>query len=314
MKKLYIPIIILIILSALTASYFWLFPARELSWEDKEKLVNLQINGWQHPVYSNAQTVGEFLNNNNINIKEKDQLFPDPQTKLIAGMAIGLKRATKVKIAADGEEKEIQSLGKTVDDVLNEAGISVSHLDQVTPSKESFLHQDLEIIVTRINVEEVTEEKEIDFETIEKEDDDLAWRKKKVKIKGEKGIKKITYRVTYKNGVEESKEKINSETTKEPVDEVVVTGTKIKVGKTKKGRASWYAWTGTMACAARMWPRGTWLRVTNVENGKQIFVVVNDYGPQRGTGKMIDLDKVAFEKLAPAWKGVIEVKVEEILE
>jgi rare lipoprotein A len=63
-----------------------------------------------------------------------------------------------------------------------------------------------------------------------------------------------------------------------------------------------------------MFSRGTWLRVTNRENGKRVFVVVNDYGPQRGTGKMIDLDKVAFQKLASIGKGVIEVKVEEILQ
>jgi rare lipoprotein A (peptidoglycan hydrolase) len=62
-----------------------------------------------------------------------------------------------------------------------------------------------------------------------------------------------------------------------------------------------------------MFPRGTWLRVTNRATGKQIFVVVNDYGPMRGTGKMIDLDKVAFEKIAPLGQGVVEVKVEEIL-
>ncbi len=62
-----------------------------------------------------------------------------------------------------------------------------------------------------------------------------------------------------------------------------------------------------------MFPKGTWLRVTNLQNQKQVIVVVNDYGPARGTGKMIDLDKVAFEKLANLSQGVIEVKVEEIL-
>jgi rare lipoprotein A (peptidoglycan hydrolase) len=86
------------------------------------------------------------------------------------------------------------------------------------------------------------------------------------------------------------------------------------VGKVKTGLASWYAFTGKMACASRMFPRGTWLRVTSKATGKQIFVVVNDYGPQKWTGKMIDLDKVAFEKLASLGAGVIEVKVEEILD
>jgi rare lipoprotein A len=67
-----------------------------------------------------------------------------------------------------------------------------------------------------------------------------------------------------------------------------------------------------MKCASVRYSKGTWLRVTNQENGKQIIVQVNDYGPDPGTGKVIDLDKVAFAKLASVGQGVIEVKIEEI--
>jgi len=68
-----------------------------------------------------------------------------------------------------------------------------------------------------------------------------------------------------------------------------------------------------MACASLQFPKGTWLRVTNRANGKQIIVQVNDSGPY-SEDKIIDLDKVAFQKIADLGQGVTEVKVEEILE
>jgi rare lipoprotein A len=54
--------------------------------------------------------------------------------------------------------------------------------------------------------------------------------------------------------------------------------------------------------------------VTNRDNGKQVIVQVNDYGPMASTGKIIDLDSVAFKKIGTLGQGVVSVKVEEILE
>jgi len=229
-------------------------------------------------------------------------------------MNITIDRAIPVVIQVDDQQIEHHTFKRTVEDTLQEAGVTLSHLDKTEPARKAGVEQGLEIVVTRINVEQVIVEESIEYDTIEQEDKKLRWRKKKVEQEGVEGVKEVEYEVTYKNGKQVSKEKLSTKIVQEPTDEIVRIGTKVEVGKTKVGIASWYAHTGTMACASRMFPRGTWLRVTNRENGKQVFVQVNDYGPQRGTGKMIDLDKVAFAKLAPIGKGVIEVKVEEILE
>ena len=55
-----------------------------------------------------------------------------------------------------------------------------------------------------------------------------------------------------------------------------------------------------------------YLRVTNRANGKSVIVQVNDCGPY-GKGRVIDLNKKAFQKIADLGAGVINVKVEEIL-
>ncbi len=95
------------------------------------------------------------------------------------------------------------------------------------------------------------------------------------------------------------------------------------------GEASWYAefspgirpTTANMeifdhdqlTCAIWDLPFNTVLLVTNKENGKTVEVRVNDRGPAKRLckeGRVIDLTKGAFEKIADLKKGLIDVKVE----
>ncbi|MBN1258426.1 septal ring lytic transglycosylase RlpA family protein, partial [Candidatus Peregrinibacteria bacterium] len=61
--------------------------------------------------------------------------------------------------------------------------------------------------------------------------------------------------------------------------------------------------------AHRTHPFGTWLKVTNAENGKSVKVRVNDRGPYV-EGRIIDLSKAAFESIASLSRGVINVTLE----
>ena len=78
------------------------------------------------------------------------------------------------------------------------------------------------------------------------------------------------------------------------------------------GTASWYGYKDCHCAASPDYPRGTYLVVNAIEDrSNAITVVVNDYGPDRSVHpeRVIDLDKVAFEQLAPLWRGVIDVEV-----
>lgn len=80
------------------------------------------------------------------------------------------------------------------------------------------------------------------------------------------------------------------------------------------GHASWYGYKNCNCAASPDYPKGTLLKVTNLENEKSVIVTVNDYGPDRSIfpDRVIDLDKVAFSQLAPLWQGVMQnVKVEK---
>ncbi len=82
------------------------------------------------------------------------------------------------------------------------------------------------------------------------------------------------------------------------------------------GQASWYAWKNALYAASRDFPKGTKLKVTNQaadkHRGQSVIVEVNDYGPEIKTGRIIDLDKKAFQQIGDLRAGVLSVKIEEV--
>lgn len=80
------------------------------------------------------------------------------------------------------------------------------------------------------------------------------------------------------------------------------------------GTASWYRYQYCDCAASPDWPKGTKLKVTDLADANSVVVTVNDYGPDRSIhpGRAIDLDVVAFGKIAPKSIGLIRVKVEKL--
>ncbi len=64
--------------------------------------------------------------------------------------------------------------------------------------------------------------------------------------------------------------------------------------------------------AHRTLPFGTWVRVTNLWNGKSVEVKINDRGPFGNDGRVIDVSKQAALDLQMITAGVVDVKVEVI--
>ena len=67
-----------------------------------------------------------------------------------------------------------------------------------------------------------------------------------------------------------------------------------------------------LTCATYNYPFNTILKVTNLENGKVVYVKVNDKGPAKRLGRAIDLTREAFSRIASLKEGLIEVKIERI--
>jgi hypothetical protein len=308
-KKNTIFLAICIILALL--SFFGPFGKRKFS-PVKPFAVQVNDNGNFFATLASAETVSDFLKEKNITLSEKDYIFPAPEAKIFPGETITIRRAVPVTIEVDGEIIKLNTLGTTVRDAISESGVTLSHADKVSQIAETTLSNDLDIEITRINFEDITVTEEVPFQTVEKEDNTVMWRQKAVKQKGETGTKEKYYHVTYTNGKETNRVLTGSKITVPPVTEIDVVGTKIVVGKTQTGAATWYVNGSDLTCASLTFAAGKYLRVTNKANGKSVIVQVNDSGPY-GKGRVIDLNKKAFQKIADIGAGVINVKVEEIL-
>lgn len=81
-----------------------------------------------------------------------------------------------------------------------------------------------------------------------------------------------------------------------------------------KGNASWYRYKHGNFAASPDFPAGTRLRVINQANNKFVDVTVNDFGPDRAKhpDRVVDLDAVAFARLAPLGQGTVAVAVEKL--
>src|SRR5258706_1665598 len=71
-------------------------------------------------------------------------------------------------------------------------------------------------------------------------------------------------------------------------------------------------YTGRKLTAAhRVLPFGTYVRVTNLENGLDVIVRINDRGPYIA-GRVIDLSPAAARKLHMTKQGVVKVRMETV--
>ena len=73
----------------------------------------------------------------------------------------------------------------------------------------------------------ITISSSISYNTVEVNDDTLEYGKTEIKNSGSYGEKVSTFKVTYTDGKETSRELIKEETTKQPTDRVIAHGTKV---------------------------------------------------------------------------------------
>lgn len=78
--------------------------------------------------------------------------------------------------------------------------------------------------------------------------------------------------------------------------------------RSAEGIATWYVYTGGYTAAHNTLPLGTKVLVTNLSNGRQVWVEIVDRGIAGSA--IIDLEKVAFAQLANPSQGVVYVRIE----
>lgn len=237
--------------------------------------------------------------------EDKVSFFPEPSFGL--GSKVEIARALTVVLNDGGEIKTYRTWKKTIGEFLEEIKLDLGKDDVVSLSNDQILKKDIEINITRVAITEVKEYEDIDYDVIYKNDPELERGLEQIIQSPSFGQKELTYLVKRENGKEVSRDLINSEITKEPVDKIVSKGTKVTV--LGRGKASWYDWISGMTAAHNTLPMGSKVLVRAVNSGKEVVVTIVDRGIQ--TGAVIDLSADAFGLLAPHGAGIIDVVLEK---
>ena len=209
--------------------------------------VTAAINGEKFEFESKAHTVEGFLEENDIEFSEGDYVSQPLTAYISDGMKIKIDHATDFKITADGKTKKYRTLANTVSEALKDKNVKVGRNDIVEPGLDELLTKNMEVVIKRVKIREETREEEIAFKTVTKDDSSLDEGTTKVVTEGVEGKAKVTYKVTYVDGVESSRSEISRETLTAAVDKVVANGTRINFDGQSYSRklvVKAYAYTG----------------------------------------------------------------------
>ncbi len=197
------------------------------------KTLTINVDGKEQTLVTYKGTVRDVLNEQGINVEEKDSVEPALDEKVYENETITLKTAVPITIVCGDKEVQVDTSKNTVKDVLesesdilNSNGIEFCEgLDEISPELDSEVKEDLTVNIVNVEKREEKEMETIAYETVVEKDSDLMSGSKEIKTKGNNGQKEVTYDVVYKDGVETDRKIKSSKTISEPTTEVVVQGT-----------------------------------------------------------------------------------------
>lgn len=186
-----------------------------------------------YEVRTSAKTIGQALEEIGVQLNPGDVLDPDQDTELYDGLEINITRAISVKILADGRTFDILTTKRTVGDMLELAGLKLAVNDKIEPQVDKELSNGGVIKITRVTEGFVEQDEVLPYRSIKKDNPQMDSGFSRILSEGREGLKRITYKVVYEDGVEKSREIYKEQIVKSPQDRIVEYGTRTLVATSR---------------------------------------------------------------------------------
>ncbi len=262
---------------------------------------------------------------------EDELVSPAPRTPVYDGMVVEVGVPVPVTVVADGRDRTVTAAkGVTVGALLDRLGIKVDRDDRVTPPLVKKVSKGTQVVVQRVVHTFEEQQVSIPAPVLERFNAELPEGERREASAGHEGTLQLTERVTWVDGVPQTRVQVDERVIIEPEARIIEIGagsarrdeegiassgddldearTQSESENVQTGGASWYVHGDELTAAHRSLPKGTVVTVTNLENGKSVKVRINDRGPYIA-GRIIDLNRVAFEEIASVSDGVIDVRI-----
>jgi len=188
----------------------------------------LTVDGVRSDVYTTALSVDGALDelgyraDNLVLSANRSERLP------LDGMDLAIATSKDVTLVADGQTRVVTTTASTAGDLLTEQGIALSATDRLSLYPQQPLLDAMLVRVTRVQVQDVTEVQDVDYETVETPDAEAFVGDRTVTQKGVEGKQTLTWRITTTDGVQTGRERVSAVVTQPAVDEQVTVGTKEK--------------------------------------------------------------------------------------
>lgn len=190
------------------------------------KQIYVTVNKEEQEFFTTTDTIGEFLEEEDLGFSKHDDVSFHLQDAIVAGMSLSVETAYQVTVDDAGEKVKVWTTGGSIGDLLDQHHIELSKADKVKPGIDKKLEEDTQIKITRVETDTDEVKESIAFDTEKKEDSSLTEGKEKILSKGEKGTLIKTYEVTKENGKEVNRELLEEQVEKDSQKQVVAIGTK----------------------------------------------------------------------------------------
>lgn len=200
------------------------------------KEVTLLADGQLHTVATRAATVGAFLAEAGISLGEKDWVKPSLGDPLAAKTTVDVLRAVDLELSVGGEMRVVSVPLLSLQDILTALGEApLNQKDQITTNLPWLKGETPTLLIDRVVTRKVVERVEIQPTTRGKPDPGLSRGQRRTVQPGQTGILERTVEITEVNGVETSREVLDTTTLRPAVDRVMTFGSRQGVGAAYRG-------------------------------------------------------------------------------
>src|SRR5512135_3282064 len=129
--------------------------------------ITLELShGSEHKIQTPARTVGEALNEANVQLYLADRITPSLTTPIEPGLTIAVEQSVPINIEVDGRTLRTRTLRNQVGEVLNDLGVALVGEDYTQPAIDAPVQRDSTVQIVRVREEVLVEQEAIPYETV----------------------------------------------------------------------------------------------------------------------------------------------------
>lgn len=192
----------------------------------KANTITINNCGEEQTISLAKGTVEEVLNRTGITLAENQSVTPSLNTVITGDMNIYVYNSKNIELTTNGTEMTVKAPEGTVENALNILGYEITDDDILNVDRNAQIEDDMKITLKKVTYVDEKSTEKISYKTVEKDSDDIMTGESEVSQKGVDGEKEVTKRCKYIDGKYDSTKVIDEKVTKEPVDKIVLNGTK----------------------------------------------------------------------------------------